>query len=77
MQESNLSSLKRYIAEETCHHKFGENAVTYNTSTGEFEFTDHSQHFIETEIDNLDMIFETYGCKPKFSLTKTIKTWLK
>ncbi len=77
MDEVELQNLKRYIAEEMCHHKYDEQAVEYNATTGAFDFTPHSEHFIELEINSLDVIFESYGCVPKLSLTEKIWKWLK
>ena len=77
MTEQQYHSLTRYLAEETAHHKFCEDAVHYNSSTGEHEFTHHAEKFIRDEISNLEFLFEVYDVKPKLSLTKRIKKWLK
>lgn len=67
MKEEDYYNLVRYIAEETAHHKFGEDAVNFNTYTGEHEFTQESERFIHSEMTVLEMTFNLYGIYPKKS----------
>jgi len=52
-------------------------AVEFNTSTGEFDFTEESERFIRSEMDIMKVTFGLYNCKPKLSLIQKIKQWLK
>ncbi len=77
MNRTQYNNLLRFLSEETAHHKFGEMAVEFNTSTGEFQFTDEAERFIRLEIEVMKTTFECYDCKPKLSLIQKIKQWLK
>jgi len=77
MNRTEYQNLIRFLSEETAHHKFGEMAVEFNTSTGEFDFTEESERFIRSEMDIMKVTFGLYNCKPKLSLIQKIKQWLK
>jgi hypothetical protein len=65
--------LLRYIAEEMAHFKFGEDAVEFDTVFEEYNFTPDVNRWINTEIENLELLFESYDCNPKLSLIQKIK----
>ena len=77
MNKTQYNNLLRFLSEETAHHKFGEMAVEFNTSTGEFDFTDEAERFIRLETEVMKATFECYNCKPKLSLIEKITPWLK
>ena len=77
MNEREYSSLIRYLAEEMAHFKFGEGAVEYNTDTQTHEFTREVEHWIMLETEHLNLVFESYSCKPKINIITKFKNLLK
>lgn len=70
-------SLLRYIAEEMAHFKFGDDAVEFDAVFEEYNFTPDVNRWINTEIENLELLFESYDCNPKLSLIQKIKNLFK
>lgn len=73
MTTQQYDHLLRYIAEEMAHFKFGENAVEFDVSLDEHNFTPDVNRWINTEIQHLELLFESYDCNPKLSLIQKIK----
>ncbi len=76
MHEDDFYRLIRFLAEETAHHRFGEDGVNFNIHTGECEFTEESERFIHNEMSVLEMTFNIYGLRPKESWLNKIKRLL-
>tara|TARA_R100000935_G_scaffold3660_1_gene9224 strand:- start:4210 stop:4443 length:234 start_codon:yes stop_codon:yes gene_type:complete len=73
MNKEQYDFLLRFLSEERAHLKFGDDAVEYNSHTGNLEFTYHAQKYIRAEVGVLEMTFEQFGFKPKQSLLDRIK----
>tara|TARA_R100001510_G_C7656142_1_gene215805 strand:+ start:571 stop:801 length:231 start_codon:yes stop_codon:yes gene_type:complete len=76
MKQDKYFDLLQYIAEEMAHAKFEDEVSEWNVDEQKFYFTDRANKYIHHQIRDLDIVFETYGVKPKGSLIDKIRKLL-
>lgn len=76
MKQDKYFHLLQYIAEEMAHAKFEDECAEWNVDEQKFYFTERANNYIQHQIRDLDIVFETYGVKPKGSIVDKIRKLL-